>query len=372
MDIFKLEAFFAKYAFLAEYFLCCSEPESLVMSEVLDMANFEEKTLWDNLDLGYTEYKGLSLLRQTIARELYSDLDKDNILTFAGAEEGIFCALSVLIESRDHVIVLTPCYQSLFEIPKSKGADITKIQLKEENQWRIDLEDIKSAIKTNTKCIVINFPHNPTGQIIEENQLKALIDICKDKDIWIFSDEVYMFIGNQNTSWTSAAACLYNKALSLGVMSKAYGMAGVRIGWIACQDKELLKKVEYMKHYTSTCNSAPSEILSVIALNNKNKILKRNNQIVADNLAILNNFFTKYQNLFEWICPQGGCIGFVRYKKEESVDLFCDKLVRQKKLLLLPSSVYDFGNQHFRIGFGQKDMPECLDKLNEFLSCENI
>lgn len=372
MNIFKLEAFFAKYEFTAKYLLCCSDAQSFTLSEVLAMAEPEEKQLWDHLSLGYTEYPGLPLLRQTIAREMYNDLDKDNILTFAGAEEGIFCALSTLIEPNDHVVVLTPCYQSLLEIPKSKGAEVTEIELKEENNWRIDLEAIRAAIKPNTKCIIINFPHNPTGQVIEEEELQALIEICEQRGIWLFSDEVYRLLGKPEQPWASPAACLYDKALSLGVMSKAFGMAGLRIGWIACQNKEILQKIEYMRHYTSMCNSAPAEILSIIALNSKDAILKRNNKIVADNLQLLDQFFTEYSHLFEWVRPQGGCVGFVKYKGPGSIESFCDRLVNEQNVLLMPASIYDYASNHFRIGFGRKNMPQCLDQLKEFLRHEDI
>jgi len=372
MNIFKLEAFFARYEFSAKYLLCCSDAQSFTLLEVLAMAASEEKKLWDNLSLGYTEYPGLPLLRQTIAHEMYKDLDQDNILTFAGAEEGIFCALSVLIEPNDHVVVLTPCYQSLLEVPKSRGASTTEIQLKEENDWRIDLEAIAGAIKPNTKCIVINFPHNPTGQVIEEGELQALIEICELNGIWLFSDEVYRLLGKPAQPWASPAACLYDKALSVGVMSKAFGMAGLRIGWIACQDKEILKKIEYMRHYTSMCNSAPAEILSIIALNNKDAILERNNKIVADNLKLLDQLFIEYSYLFEWVRPQGGCVGFVKYKGIGSIESFCEKLVNTQNVLLMPASIYDYASNHFRIGFGRKNMPECLDQLKEFLRHENI
>jgi aspartate/methionine/tyrosine aminotransferase len=230
MNVFKLEEYLVKYEFSAKYLLCCSDAESFAMYEIIGMAGPQERDLWNNLRLGYTEAPGLPALRKTVAQGLYPGLDAGNILMFAGAEEGIFCALNVLIELKDHVIVLTPCYQSLLEIPKSKGADITEIQLKEENDWRIDLCAIGDAIKPNTKCIVINFPHNPTGQVIEEEELKRLIEICESNGIWLFSDEVYRLLGKPNRVWASPAACLYNKALSLGVMSKAFGMAGLRIG----------------------------------------------------------------------------------------------------------------------------------------------
>lgn len=373
MNIFKLEEYLAKYEFSAKYLLCCSDAESFTMSEIIDMAGPKEKDLWRHLRLGYTEAPGLPLLRETVAHELYPGLEPDNILTFAGAEEGIFCALNALVDASDHVIAITPCYQSLLEIPKSKGASITEIQLKEENDWRLDLvEAIAGAIKPNTKCIVINFPHNPTGQVIEEDELQALIELCEQSGIWLFSDEVYRLLGKPEQPWASPAACIYNKALSLGVMSKAFGMAGLRIGWIACQNKEILQKIEYMRHYTSMCNSAPSEILTLIALRNKDAILERNNKIVADNLKLLDEFFVEYSHLFEWVRPQGGCVGFVKYKGPDSIEDFCDRLVNKQNVLLMPASIYDYASNHFRIGFGRKNMPECLDQLKEFLRHENI
>jgi aspartate/methionine/tyrosine aminotransferase len=372
MNIFKLEEYLARYEFSAKYLLCCSDAESFAMPEIIGMADEQERDLWNNLRLGYTEAPGLPLLRATVAHELYNGLDAENILMFAGAEEGIFCALNAIIEEDDHVIVLTPCYQSLLEIPKSKGADITEIQAKEENDWRIDLRAIYDAIKPNTKCIIINFPHNPTGQVIEQDELQALIEICEQRGIWLFSDEVYRLLGKPHKPWASPAACIYNKALSLGVMSKAFGMAGLRIGWIACQDKAILKKIEQMKHYTSICNSAPSEVLTLIALRNKDAILERNNKIVADNLRLLDQFLIEYRHLFEWVRPQGGCVGFVKYKGPGSIETFCERLVNKQNVLLMPASIYDYESNHFRIGFGRKNMPQCLDQLKEFLRHEDI
>ena len=367
MNIFKLEDYLAKYEFSAKYLLCCSDAESFTMSEIINLASPKEKELWQNLSLGYTEAPGLPKLRETIAQEIYPNLKSDNILMFAGAEEGIFCALSTIIEPSDNVIVLTPCYQSLIEVPKSKGASITKIQLKGENNWRIDVQEIKNAIKNNTKCIIINFPHNPTGQVIEEDELTELIQICKLNNIWLFSDEVYRLLGKPNKPWAPPAACIYDKALSIGVMSKAYGMAGLRIGWIACCDLKILKKIEQMKHYTSICNSAPAEILSLISLKASENILKRNNEIVSYNLKILDQFFAEYNSLFEWVRPQGGCVGFVKYKGNVSIDSFCDRLIKEQNVLLLPASVYDYQSNHFRIGYGRKNMPECLERLKKFL-----
>ena len=269
--------------------------------------------------------------------------------------------------STDHVIILTPCYQSLREIPKMKGAEISEIVLQEHKNWYLELEEIEQSIRPNTKCIVINFPHNPTGQIITQKTLKALTDLCAAHDLWLFSDEVYRLLGHPQEPWAAPAAEVYPKALSLGVMSKAFGMAGLRVGWIACQDKEMLQEIEYMKHYTSICNSAPAEILSLIALKNKDQILQRNNKIVQDNLKLLDVFMRDYATIFDWVRPQGGCVGFVKYIGQEPIENFTNRLVEEKGVLLLPASIYDYPHNYFRIGFGRKNMPESLDKLREFL-----
>jgi len=367
INIFKLEEYLTRYEFSAPYLLCCSDAESFGMEEILSLASPNEKALWDNLRLGYTEVTGLPSLREQIAESLYPGLSGKNILCFAGAEDGIFCALHALCEPGDHVIVLTPCYQSLKEIPKMNGAEITEIELREEDQWRIDIASLKKAIKDNTRCIVVNFPHNPTGRVITEEELKELIELCRTHDLWLFSDEVYRLLGAPKGGFAPPAAALYSKALSLGVMSKAFGMAGLRIGWIACPDKKMLKKMEYVKHYTSICNSAPSEILGLIALTNQSAILARNNKIVAENLSLLDQFIDEHNDLFDWVRPQGGCVGFVKYKAQESIEDFCERLMQKKGVLLMPASIYDYKSNHFRIGFGRKNMPQALDRLKEFL-----
>lgn len=367
LPIFQLEEYLTRYEFSAKYLLCCSDAQTFSVAELLEMASPEDRKLWDHLSLKYTEPYGHPLLRESIASTLYPGLSAKNILCFAGAEEGIFSAFSVLCKPDEHVIVLTPCYQSLAEIPKFKGALVTELLLKEKEQWKINLNEIKNHINPKTTGIIINFPHNPTGQVIEETELMELIDICKQHDLWLFSDEVYRLLGNPNKAWAKPAACLYPKALSLGVMSKAFGMPGLRIGWIACQDEEIIHQMKMMKDYLSICNSAPAEILALIALQNMDQILKRNNIIVKKNLLMLDDFFKEYDYLFEWVRPQGGCVGFVKYKQAEKVDAFCESLVKERSVLLMPASIYNHPSNHFRIGFGRENMPEALAQLKAFL-----
>jgi len=367
INTFKLEEYLSQHEFSAKYLLCCSDAESMSMTELVNMASIEHKFLWNNLKLGYTEVQGLPILREKIASSLYPGLEADNILTFSGAEEGIFCSLFTMCDPGDHVIVLTPCYQSLKEIPRLKGCELTCITLREENNWRIDLEEIRKAIKSNTKWLVINFPHNPTGQVITQPELDSLIQLLDKYGIWLFADEVYRLLGTPKDAWALPAAVLYPKAISLGVMSKAWGLAGLRLGWIACQDKAVIKKIELFKHYTTICNSAPSEVLSLIALDNQDTILQKNNKIVSGNLELLDKFFLEYSNDFSWVRPQGGCVGFVKYLKNDKVADFCSNLLNETGVLLMPASLYDKEENYFRIGFGRQDMKIALDKLIEHL-----
>ena len=367
---FKLEEYYTKYEFTTKYMLSSSDAQSWSLDQLLSMATPQERSLWDKQWLGYTETKGLPVLRETIAKQLYPGLTADNIICFSGAQEGIFCSLLTLCTPQDHVIVLTPCYQSLLEIPTFVGCEITALELKEEHEWRIDIGAIKKALKPNTKCVVMNFPHNPTGQVILLKELTELITLLDHHGIWLFSDEVYHLLGHPKEGWAPPAACMYPKGISLGVMSKSFGMPGLRIGWIACQDKEIFQNIVQTRYYTTICNSGPSEKLSIIALRNKDIILQRNNAIVASNLALLDMFFAKYADLFSWVHPQGGCTGFVRYKGTEPVDDFCISLATQADTMLLPDSVYNMNSNYFRIGFGRENMPEALAHLEQFIAYE--
>ena len=362
---FKLERFFAKYEFSTPYLLCSSDCESFSIGELLASEKNSENKL-KKLCLGYTESQGSPILRKEISK-LYDNIKPEEIIVFAGAEEGIFVFMNVLLEKGDHVIVQYPAYQSLHEIAKSIGCRITKWVMDDKDKWELDLDFLKKKIKKNTKAIVINFPHNPTGYLISKNKFKKIVEIAKKKNLFVFSDEVYRFMEYDKKDRLPASCDIYDKGISLGVMSKAFGLPGLRIGWIATKDKTLLKKVACFKDFTTICNSAPSEFFSILALRNKEEIVKRNLNIIKNNLKLLDKFFIKYNNLVEWVRPKAGSIAFPRIKFNKDVEGFCIDLVNKKGVLLLPSTLYDYDNKHFRIGFGRKNMPEALKKLEEYI-----
>lgn len=365
IDDFKLERFFAKYEFTAPYLLCSSDCESLSIKELLDLEKGSEDE-FKKLRLGYTESQGNPKLRGEIAR-LYETIKPEEIIVFAGAEEGIFIFMNALLNSGDNVIVQFPAYQSLFEIAKSIGCEVTNWPMDDKNNWELEIEFLKKSIKENTKAIILNFPHNPTGYLPSREKFNEIIEIAKQKNIHVLSDEVYRLLEYDKNNILPPAADYYNKAISLGVMSKTFGLAGLRIGWIATKDKDLFGKIASFKDFTSISNSAPSEFLSVLALKYKDILIKRNLAIIENNLKLLDNFFKEYHDLFEWIRPKAGSVAFPKIKFDKNVEDFCIDLVNKKGVLLLPSTLYYSDDKHFRIGFGRKNLPEALERFEEYI-----
>lgn len=363
---FELERYFAKHEFKAPYLFCCSDCESMTIKEVLNMDGKESLSTLLNQWLGYTESLGNPELRHIIART-YQKMDENNILVTSGAEEAIFIFMNVALKKSDHIIVQYPCYQSLFGIAESIGCEITKWEMKEDQNWEVDLNFLVDSIKENTRAIIINNPHNPTGNLMSKNKLDTIIQLARSKDILLFSDEVYRSLEYKHTDRLDAACDIYENAISLGVMSKTFGLAGLRIGWIATKNKDIYNKIARFKDYTSICNSAPSELLATIALKHQDKIIKRNLLIIKENLALLDKFFEKYQSLFSWNKPKAGPIAFPSIKGIQNVEKFCIDLVNNKGVLLLPGNYYDKSLNNVRIGFGRKNMPQCLAKLDEYL-----
>lgn len=363
---FKLEEFWKKYEFTSPYLLCCSDAETWTLQELLVIADEDSKQLWHSLALGYTESPGHPILRQEIAR-LYDSVKAEEILTFAGAEEGIYCTMRVLIEPGDHVIVIDPCYQSLVTLPKTFGADITAIQLKAENQWSLDLEEIKKALRSNTKLLILNYPHNPTGTILDRKVLDGLIQLAKKSGSYIFCDEVYRYMEVDETQRMPSIADVYEKGISLNVMTKSFGLAGLRIGWLATREAHFLKKVGSYKLYTSICNSAPSEILAIMALRAKDQILKRNRDIMLKNLKILDEFMERNQKYLSWTRPQSGTMAVLKLLLPMSIETFAENLVRTEGILIMPGSVFDLPGNFFRIGFGKRNMVSILERFESYL-----
>ena len=359
MRDFELEVFFSKWEFRARHHMTASDVESLSITDLLALASPEDRDAFEHLWLGYTETRGDPSLRKEIAAT-YNEATADDIVCLAGAGEGLYVVARVLLSPDDHAIVPTPNYQSAETVPLSV-CEVSGVAMRKSTArggWSLDIDDIEAAIRPNTKLLSLNLPHNPTGMLIPRTDLEALVSLCRHHGIWILCDEVYRGVELDLDDQLPQIADLYERGISLNVMSKAYGLPGLRIGWLACRERRLLDKVERYRHYLSICNSAPSEALARIALRARDRILSRNRTLLHENVVALERLFTDFPELIQWSRPLGGCVAFPQFLGTKGVEEFCRRLLEESGVLLLPASIYaselsETPKDHFRIGFGR-------------------
>ena len=365
---FKLERYFAKYEFNAEYLLCSSDCEAMSIADLLALEEGAAEK-FQHVWLGYTESQGGPSLRKELAN-IYETIQPEEILVHTGAEEAIFLFMQAVLEQGDHIIVHSPCYQSLTEIAKGIGCEVSLWQAREENNWALDLDELKRLLRHNTKVIVVNTPHNPTGYLMSSADFKSVNQFAQENNLLLFFDEVYRESEYDSSLRLPSACDVGEHAVSLGVTSKTYGLAGLRIGWIATRNKKIYENMASLKDYTTICNSAPSEFLAEVALRNRYQLIERNLGIIKSNLEVMDEFFVCHADLFSWVHPQAGSMGFPKLLRGD-IEEFCDMVVRKAGVLLLPGTMYDEIGNHFRVGLGRKNLPQAVEKLEEYLSETN-
>jgi aspartate/methionine/tyrosine aminotransferase len=303
-------------------------------------------------------------LRRAIAA-LYSQTSEDSVLVHTGSEEPIFTFMNAVLAPGDHLVVQFPTYQSHYSIAQSIGAVVTRWNSDLDRQGSPDVDELARLIRPQTRAIVMTTPNNPTGYQFDRAQLDAVVNLARERGLWLFADEVYR--GTERTAERLPAVCdLYALGVSLGGLGKAYGLAGLRIGWIATQDRSLYEQIATIKDYLSICNSAPSEFLAGIALRYSDRLTERVRAIAARNLQILDEFFARHPDLFQWSPPRAGTTAFPRYLGGSS-EAFCLRAAERAGVLLLPSSAFDAGDSHLRVGYGRANLPEALSVLDEFI-----
>lgn len=367
---FRLETYLGKWEFSCRYHMTASDMETMTVRELLAMDGPDALDAFLDGDMAYIAPTGTDALRGAVSGT-YETIAPQDILAFAGAEEGVFAAAHALLTPDDHAVVLTPNYQSAEELPLSL-CETTGVPLRPKNGFDLDMAEFRSAMRPNTRFVYINFPHNPTGKVISEERLEEIVSVCREFGSYLFSDEVYRGLERKRVPTLPQVADIYEKGLSLNVMSKAYGLPGLRVGWIACRDRDLLWRMERIKHYLSICNAGPSEHLAVVALKNRARILERNHALIDRNLDLMREFFGEFPNLFEWYEPDGGCIAYPRYMGRDGVEAFCRRLVEERGVVLLPASIYgssltETPADRFRIGFGRSHVEEGLSEMRAFL-----
>jgi aspartate/methionine/tyrosine aminotransferase len=366
---FALERFFARHEFSARYLLSTSDCEGLAMADLLADAEPKLQERWGGLRLGYTESQGLPELRTEIAT-LYESVNPADILV-AAPEEAVFLAMNALLEPGDHVICTFPGYQSLYQLALSIGCRVTFWEPSGGEGWRFDPAWLEKNLRPDTKLVVWNFPHNPTGALPTAADFARMIAAASAAGAWVFSDEMYRLLEPSADLRLPAAVDRYERAVSLSGMSKAFGLAGLRIGWVATHDAELLERMKALKDYTTICSSAPSELLALMALRSRDAIVAAHRERVRQNIRAAGEFFGRHPSRFSWVPPRAGTVCLPRLQPQSwgltGAEEFCERVLHDAGVLLLPSTVYGYGNDHFRLGLGREDFVVGLGALEAYV-----
>ena len=362
---FLLERYFARFEFTTRFLLASSDCEALTLAELLALADDRDRAAWDGLKLGYTESPGLLELRERIAAG-YPGLTADDVVT-AAPEEAIYILARALLRPGDRVIVSYPGYQSLYEIATSVGARVERWTPEETAEgWWFDPGRLEALAKQGSRAIVVNFPHNPTGALPSRAEWARVIAAAEGAGAILVSDEMYRGLEYDEGRRLAPAAAASERGVSIAGLSKAYGLPGLRVGWLATRDRALREAAQAYKDYTTICASAPSERLALVALKNSPRLVGRCREIVAANRPLLESFLSRQAERFAWRPPLAGPIAFARFHPGDA-RAFCERLALEAGVMLLPSSVFEWGDSHLRFGFGRTSFREAIAALEQHL-----
>lgn len=347
IDNFKVEDWFNEYERLAVYNMADTCVESLSLAELFEIIGQKDEYLEQILSkkLNYGDIQGSKRLHNLI-KQMYNS-DKSSLTVTHGAIGANSLVFKTLIEKGDKVVSIVPTYQQHYSIPKSLGADVRLLFLKEENNWGIDIEELDRIAGDDTKLICLNNPNNPTGSVISDNISEKIVEIAKRNNSYILSDEVYRGL-EHNRQISKSISDIYNRGISTASMSKVFSLAGLRLGWIVASD-EVIEKIIVHREYDTISVSVLDDFFATIALENRAKILERNLNKILEGKKIMSEWVQK-EPLISWIEPSGGTTCLLKYDMDvPSVDL-CKKLLNDTRVLFLPGSTFEMEG-YLRAGY---------------------
>jgi aspartate/methionine/tyrosine aminotransferase len=367
LEPFALERYLAPREFRARRLLSSSDCEAVSVAELVAGADPEAREMWRDLRLGYTEAPGHPLLRREIA-SLYRGVDADEVLEVV-PEEGIFLAMTALLSPGDHVVVTWPAYQSLHEVPRSIGCRVSRWEPEDQESWRFDPARLRALVaESGAALIAVNFPHNPTGWLPSAAEMAEIAAIADAAGAWLFTDEMYRMLEHEPGSRVPSGVELLDRGVALGGLSKAFGAPGLRVGWLVARDPRLRARLAELKDYTTICGSAPSEVLALMVLRARERILERNLALIARNLAAVDHLVARAPGFLRWSRPRAGSVGLARLQDERaSASRLSEELLAGTGILLLPSTMFDYGDRHVRLGLGRADLADGLDELASWI-----
>ncbi len=365
MQPFRLERYFARYEFNVKHLLCASDCESLSLAELLAQAPPALLRRWETLRLGYTESQGDPDLRAAIAAT-YATVSADDVLV-AAPEELIFLLMHCLLGPGDEVVAIAPAYQSLHEVAEEIGATVHRWPVRAvDGRWRLDLDELAALLSDRTRLLVVNFPHNPTGYLPTAAEFAAIVALADRHGVPVFCDEMYRGLEYDTADRLPSICDTYPRGIALSGLSKVHALPGLRIGWLALHDPVLLAAMQAMKDYTTICNSAPSEVLALMALGMAEDIIARNLAIIAGNRDAAAALCARHSALLGWLAPGAGSVAFPQWSGPFPVDELCERLVNEEGVLLAPGSLFGAEGGHFRFGLGRHGFDAGLARMEQW------
>lgn len=365
---FAIEEFFARYEFTVPYMLCASDCETMSVGELLDLAGMKREELAD-LSLGYTDTQGDGQLREAIAGS-YETVAPEHVVVLGAPEEGIYITMRALLSPGDEVVVMAPAYQSLRRLAEhicgEENVKLWHVRARE-GGWRADLDELETLLTPRTRLLIVNFPHNPTGYLPTPAEFDRFIEMVQEAGVQLFSDEMYRGLENGAAERLTSAIDKAPDSIVLSGLSKVYGLPGLRSGWLVARDETVRHKLIGWKHYTTICPPGPSELLALAAMRAREALRQRSQDIVDCNLEAADAFFARWPDLFTWRRPQAGPVALVGVNRP-SAEAFCQELIEEAGLLLLPATNLDYDDRHVRFGFGRRDAARNLQRLGDYLA----
>ncbi len=355
IEPFALERWMTTHEMHVDYDIAESGIFPLTVNDLLALEppQVRDQTLGQLLDLrlGYSEARGSIELRSQLAAT-YANCSSENILATTGAIEANFLLFNVLLDAGDHVIAPYPAYQQLYSVPRGLGCDVSLWRISAETGFRYDVDDLERLVRPDTKLIVINSPHNPTGAILSAEDMERVHDTAASVGALVLSDEAYRWLTIPGGE--SLAPPMYDlgpQGISVGTLSKPFGLPGLRLGWMAAP-VDIAAQCWGMRDYVSLSPGKLNDALALLAIKHREQIIERNSAIIAANLAGAEAWITRHADLLSWTPPRAGLLALLRYKLDIASLELSNKLAEEYSVMLAPGSAFGF-EHHLRIGIGQ-------------------
>ena len=355
-----LEEWFDKYQYEIKYDIGESAVKVLTFGQIgVDLKD---------LPIRYGYHKGKPELRESIASQ-YPGLTNDQVIVTNGGSEAIFSVMSALLTPGDHTIIEHPNYPSLYEIPRSLGCSVSFLELSFDNQFKPDLDELRSLVRPNTKLVCLTHPNNPTGSVISTETLEKVIEWVESQNLYLLFDETYREMSFE--SILPPAATLSPRVISISSMSKCYGLPGIRVGWLATKAQNILEAILAIREQVTITNNAIGEEIAVRVLGQKEIYLQKSRERIQRNRSIVSAWMEQQED-FEWVYPEAGVVSLPRLTAPIGVDpeTLYRKLAEDYKTFVIPGRCFEMDNTFFRLGFGAdpEEIKTGLKNLNSALN----